>query len=320
MSATGAAGSAPRPAPSDAKGEDGTPEDGSPAPAAPPAAPAGQAPPADVGSKRVDAHLERAVAGRPALLWQPASGRRLLTTPEPGGARKVPGLGVFDLGRLVDQPWGTRVQAAGAEWVLVRPTPPDLAATVRRKAQIITPKDAARIVQGLGVGSGDRVLESGVGSGAASLALAWAVGAAGRVVAQELRGDFAQVARDNLAAAGLADRVEVHIGDLTQGLADGVEGPFDAALLDQPEPWRALAHVAPALRPGARLACYSPQVNQMERAHRGLVDAGFAAVEAMEIIERRWEVKERGCRPAFEGPTHTGFLVFARWPGTEPGG
>ena len=54
------------------------------------------------------------------------------------------------------------------------------AVALRRKAQIITPKDASRIAYELGIGPGDRVLESGIGSGAATMALAWNVGHAGR--------------------------------------------------------------------------------------------------------------------------------------------
>jgi tRNA (adenine57-N1/adenine58-N1)-methyltransferase len=85
-----------------------------------------------------------------------------------------------------------------------------------------------------------------------------------------------------------------------------------------PEPWAALPHVVPALAPGASLACYCPQVSQMEKTVHALRAAGATDVRAIELIERTWEVKELGSRPSFEGLGHTGFLVFARWLG--PGG
>ena len=44
----------------------------------------------------------------------------------------------------------------------------------------------------------------------------------------------------------------------------------------------------------------------------------FAGVRQLELIERAWEVKERGSRPSFEGLGHTGFLVFGRWLGPPP--
>lgn len=254
--------------------------------------------------------------GDRVLALEPATARRWLLRLDGGHARKVPGLGVLDPNRFAGQAWGSRAEAAGKSLVLLRPTVADLHATVRRKAQIIGAKDASRIVFELGVGPGDRVLESGIGSGATTMVLAHAVGGAGRVVVQELRDDFRDWAMENLDAAGLADRVEAHLGDLTQARAEGVVGPFDAVLLDQPEPWDALPNVVPVLAPGARVACYCPQVSQMEQSVRALGAGGFCDVRAMELIERGWEVKERGSRPGFEGLGHTAFLVFGRWPGS----
>lgn len=251
------------------------------------------------------------------LALEPDTGEAYLLRADGKGARKERGLGVVDPDRLVGLPYGA-VQQVGAKRVaLLRPSLADLAQTIQRKAQIITPKDASRIVFELGVGEGDRVLESGIGSGAATLPLCWAVGPTGKVVAQELRPEFAEWATANLERAGLAGRLATAIGDLTQGLAPGVaeQGPFAAALLDQPEPWLALAHVVPVLEAGARVACYTPQVSQMEQAARTMRQAGFAQVRCLELIERGWEVKERGSRPSFEGLGHTGFLVFGRWIG-----
>ncbi|HEX2066149.1 MAG TPA: tRNA (adenine-N1)-methyltransferase [Candidatus Thermoplasmatota archaeon] len=256
-------------------------------------------------------------AGDRVLALEPDTGATYLLHADGKGARKEKGLGIVDPDRLVGLPYGT-VQMVGAKRAaLLRPALPDLVGTLQRKAQIITPKDASRIVFELGVGPGDRVLESGIGSGAATLLLAWAVGPDGLVAAQELREEFADWARGNLERAGLAARLRTFIGDLTQGLAPGLAeaGPYQAVLLDQPEPWLALPHIVPALAPGARVACYTPQVSQMEQAAKALHGLGFAQVRCLELIERAWEVKERGSRPSFEGLGHTGFLVFARWLG-----
>ena len=253
--------------------------------------------------------------GDRVLLWEAEPDRRHLVVVDGAGARKQRGLGVFDPARLLDLAWGDAVEIAGKRFLVLRPTPSDVHATIRRKAQIITQKDLGRIVAGLGVRAGDRVFESGIGSGAATAVLAEAVGHDGRVVVQELREDFADWARENLATAGLDDRVEIHLGDLADGLVDGVAGPFDAALLDQPEPWDGVRHLAPALATGARVCCYCPQVSQMETTARALDAAGFRAIECVEVIERVWQVKERGSRPTSDGIGHTAFLVFARWPG-----
>lgn len=255
--------------------------------------------------------------GDRVLLLEPDTLRAYLILAE-GSVRKERGLGVVDPARLVGTAWGTQMVFGAKHVAVLRPTVADLAATLERKAQIILPKDASRIVYELGLSEGQWVLESGIGSGAATMALAGAVGPGGRVVVQELRDDFAQFARDNLARAGLAGRVDIHLGDLTQGLSAGVQGRFDAVLLDMPEPWNALPNVLAVLAPGARVACYCPQVSQMEQTVRTLRDQGFVAVRALELIEREWDVKERGSRPSFDGLGHTGFLVFGRWLSLTP--
>lgn len=254
--------------------------------------------------------------GDRVVAYESATGFRHLLVADAAGARKHKGLGIVDPGRWVGSPWGARLRVADKDVVLLRPTLSDLAATLARKAQVILPKDASRILFELGVGPGDRVLESGIGSAGLTIPLCWAVGPTGRVVVQELRGEFAEWGRGNVAKAGLVDRLEVHLGDLTQGLAPTVRGPFDAVVLDQPEPWRALPNLMAVLAPGAGVACYTPQVSQMEQASQALARAGFADVRQMELIERSWEVKERGSRPAFDGLGHTGFLVFGRWLGS----
>ena len=256
--------------------------------------------------------------GDRVLAYEAATGERHLLVPDGAGARKHKGLGILDPDRWVGQAWGTRLQVGGKDVVLLRPTLADLTATIARKAQVILPKDASRIVFELGIGEGSRVLESGIGSAGLTIPLCWAVGATGRVVVQELRDEFADWGKANVEKAGLGDRLEVHVGDLTQGVAAGVRGPFYAVVLDQPEPWKALPHLVPTLAAGAMVCCYNPQVSQMEETSRTLVGLGFAAVRQMELIERFWDVKERGSRPAHEGLGHTGFLVFGRWLGPAP--
>ncbi len=250
------------------------------------------------------------------IAFDPATGDRWLLAADGKGTRKEKGLGIVDPDRLAGQAWGTRLKLGAKDVVLLRPNLADLAATLERKAQIILPKDASRILFELGVGPGHRVLESGIGSGGLTIPLLWAVGPTGRVVVQELRAEFADWGKENVRRAGLSAGLEVHLGDLVLGANPDVRGPFDAAVLDMPEPWKALPNVVPLLGPGATVACYTPQVSQMEETSRTLARLGFAAVRQMELIERSWEVKERGSRPAFEGLGHTGFLVLARWVGT----
>ncbi len=255
-------------------------------------------------------------AGDRVIAFDGEAGHKWLLQLDGGGARKIKGLGVVDPGRLAGTPWGASVAMGAKTVTLWPPRTPDLVATLRRKAQIIQPKDGARILFELGASPGDHILESGIGSGALTIPLAKAVGPSGHITVQELREDFRDWAMDNVTAAGLNDRVTCVIGDLTQSVADGVDGPFHGCVLDQPEPWKAIPHVAPTLLPGGALVAYTPQVSQMEATYRALVEAGFHDPSCIELTERAWEVKERGSRPTSTGILHTAFLVTGRAPGT----
>ena len=76
-----------------------------------------------------------------------------------------------------------------------------------------------------------RVLEIGTLAGYSTINLARAVGADGHVVSLEFDPRHAEVARANLAHAGVADRVEVIVGSALDTLAT-LEGPFDLVFID----------------------------------------------------------------------------------------
>lgn len=227
------------------------------------------------------------------------------------------GIGVFDPRTLIGKRHGDRIHHGDRSFVLLPPTTADLVETLERKAQIVLAKDAGPILLHCGVIPGATVVESGVGSGALTLALASAVGEKGRVIAYELRDDFAEVARRNVARAGMAERVEVRIADVRQGIA---ERGVHAVILDIPDPWEAVPAAASALRIGGVLACYSPLVSQVEKAVAAMREHRFLAIRTTETLERAWVVGERGSRPAFEMLGHTGYVTTGRRGPAPPAG
>jgi predicted O-methyltransferase YrrM len=97
------------------------------------------------------------------------------------------------------------------------------------------------------------ILELGTLAGYSTIWLARAVPAdgGGRVVSLEADPGHAAVARENVAAAGLDDRVEILIGDALDTLP-GLDGPFDLVFLDadkQRNP-EYLEHALRLTRPG----------------------------------------------------------------------
>ena len=119
-----------------------------------------------------------------------------------------------------------------------------------------------RIVEGLGLGPGDRVLEVGCGPGVAATYVCERVGAGGRVTAVD-RSAVAVARASKRLATEIADgRAEVLRRDL-EDLALG-DRAYDVVLavrvgLFRRDPDRAHALVAPWLAPGGRVvAIYDP--------------------------------------------------------------
>lgn len=84
-----------------------------------------------------------------------------------------------------------------------------------------------------------RILEIGTLGGYSTIWLARALPEGGSLVSLEYEPRHAEVARENLAAAGLADRVEVRVGDAAvslRELAEAGEGPFDLVFIDADKP------------------------------------------------------------------------------------
>jgi predicted O-methyltransferase YrrM len=80
-----------------------------------------------------------------------------------------------------------------------------------------------------------RILELGALGGYSTIWLARAVGDTGRVVTLELNPQYAQIATDNIANAGLSSVVQIRIGDALDSLAHLVaanEAPFDFVFID----------------------------------------------------------------------------------------
>ena len=75
------------------------------------------------------------------------------------------------------------------------------------------------------------VLEIGTYSGYGALSMAAALPEGGRIVTCELSDEHADFAERHIAAAGLADRIDVRRGPALETIA-GLDGPFDLVFID----------------------------------------------------------------------------------------
>ncbi len=216
---------------------------------------------------------------------------------------------------LVGTAEGAQVSTTrGQRFRLYRPTLSDFIVAMPRGAQVIYPKDIGAMLLMADIGPGMSVFETGIGSGALSMAML----RTGAVIhGLELREDFAARAQKNVETflGSRADgRYLVELGDSYDAASycGHCRGPFDRAVLDLPEPWEAIPHVATRMKQGAILVSYSPSVMQVSKVHQALDRNGFGDTSTTEVLHRGWHVAGEAVRPEHRMVGHTGFLTRAR--------
>ena len=235
--------------------------------------------------------------------------RRYLVRLETGGEFQTHA-GVVPHEDLLGQDEGFGVASTrGQKFKAYRPTLSDYILAMPRGAQVIYPKDIGPILMLADIGPGVRVFESGVGSGALSMAM---LRSGARIVGYELRDDFAARATKNVTeflGADALDNYEVHIRDSYQSIDhDG----FDRVVLDLPEPWNVVPQIGTSLRPGGIFVSYSPSITQVVKVRDALAIAGFAEMSTTEVLNRTWHIDGQAVRPDHRMVAHTGFLTRAR--------
>lgn len=246
--------------------------------------------------------------------------RRHLVTLEDGGVYHLH-TGTLPHDEIIGVDEGTTVRTSlGARMVATRPTLGEYVLEMPRGAQVVYPKDLGPLLMLADARPGDLVFESGVGSGALTMALARAVLPGGRILGYEAREDFAERARANIegyfgAPVGASEvPVHIEIRSAYEGIdPEHLDGrQIDKMVLDLPEPWQLVEHAEHAMRAGGILVAYLPTIGQVARLCEELSGSRFELVETLEVLQRTWRVKEPSVRPDHRMVAHTGFLTHAR--------
>ena len=254
--------------------------------------------------------MRRVQPGDTVLLVSDKEHRCYIRTLEPGRKLETH-RGFIAHDDLIGQPLGLRVYThLGFPYFLLTPTTEELIRHIKRKSQIIFPKDAGYIIMKLGIKPGSTLIEAGVGSGGLCIALATMVGDTGHVFSYEVREDMQNLALQNLARANLADRVTCQLRDIAVGFD---ETDVDAVFLDVSTPHRFLDQARASLRGGGVLGSIVPTVNQVTEVVEALVaHPGFGFVEVSELLLRSYKTLPSRIRPEDQMVGHTGYLIFAR--------
>jgi tRNA (adenine57-N1/adenine58-N1)-methyltransferase len=239
------------------------------------------------------------------VLLKAAGGREYFLTV--GDEKLHTDLGTVELKQVEGMEWGSVVEShLGKPFTVLKPRAPDFFKHIRRTGAPMMPKDIGAIIAHTGICPSDVVLDAGTGSGVLAIYLGTI---ARKVISYEANEQFVDVARKNVAHAGLSN-VEVRHGDILREIGL-VEGPFDVVTLDMQEASGVVEGAHKKLRTGGFIAAYSPFFEQATEVRKAVDLAGFQEISTIIVNEQELEVGKRGTRPSTR-VGHTGFITIAR--------
>lgn len=214
---------------------------------------------------------------------------------------------------IVGKPEGSIFATNGdLKFQAFRPLFADYVLSMPRGATIIYPKDLPMILGVADIKPGVRVLESGVGSGALTLALLRAIGEGGALQSVEIREDFAEIAKSNVGNyfGSPPKNWELIVGAFQD---QRYEATWDRVVLDMLAPWECVQTAADALVPGGVILAYVATTTQLSKFAEALKESDlFTEPESTETIVRGWHHEGLAVRPQHRMIGHTGFLTVAR--------
>ncbi|HDN86116.1 MAG: tRNA (adenine-N1)-methyltransferase [Candidatus Omnitrophota bacterium] len=217
--------------------------------------------------------------------------------------------GIIELEKLVGKTYGDSVETNLRErFFVLKPTLYELTMKVKRKTQIIYPKDLGIILTKATLFPGAKVIEVGTGSGSLTTALANFVRPNGKVYSYEKNKEFLDNAKANLEKNGLSSWVEFKHREV---IDEFEEKNVDFIMIDIGSPWELIGAAYKSLKSGHRLATICPTFEQVTQTVFTLEEKGFVHIETMEVLLRRILVRRGKTRPEQKIPSHTGFLIFA---------
>ncbi len=200
---------------------------------------------------------------------------------------------------------GDIVKIDGRSYVLLDFSIPLFSSIAHRGAQIIDAKDASYMVTSGNIKYGSRVLESGTGSGALTVAILKVVGDPGFYTGVDHSDESARITKNNVRNLSGMD-VHINVEEFENFDPEGKR--FDAIFLDLPEPWKNVERQKTWISPGSRIVTYLPTTNQLEKTVYEYTESGFYHLESVELSMRQMQVKKDAVRPVSSGIIHTGYI------------
>lgn len=179
---------------------------------------------------------------------------------------------------------------------------------LKRKTQVVYPKDIGYSILYLDLRPGDSVLECGTGSGAATAVLSRAVGKEGRVITYDLDPENSKIAKENLTFIPFYNNVLFKMGDVKDGLK---ERDMDAFFLDVPDPENSVENAINTLKPSGKICIIAPTFNQVQKVLEKMEKMkNTIDIQVWETMIRNYKINPERLRPEDKMVGHTTFMIF----------
>ena len=223
-------------------------------------------------------------------------------------------IGVIKHSDAIGKEYGSRLTTNKDKYVyLLEPTMYDYVMKIQHGTQIVYPKDIGYIVARAGIGSGQKILEIGTGSGSLTSSVAGIVKPRGHIHTFDVDQNFIKIAEKNIKRAGVSKYVTQYNLDIKTAKSLPLDlGTMDVALIDLGDPWTVIPQVRELLKGSGSVFAICPTMNQLEKLTISLVANEFTDIESTEHILRTIEAREGKTRHSFQGIGHTTYLCFAR--------
>jgi tRNA (adenine57-N1/adenine58-N1)-methyltransferase len=181
---------------------------------------------------------------------------------------------------------------------------------IKRRTQIVYPKDLGIIAMKLALPSANMLFEVGAGSGATTIFFSYLM-REGKIYSYEKEKLFYEIAKQNIEKFGYKDVINLYNLDVLLD-ASNIPTGFDRAFIDVKEPWLFLDLLDRILLPSSLIGFVVPTTNQIAILLKALEIKNYVACEVLEIYQRNYKINPDRIRPFDRMVAHTTFLVFAR--------
>jgi tRNA (adenine57-N1/adenine58-N1)-methyltransferase len=205
-------------------------------------------------------------------------------------------------------------------FIILKPTTQEfILYYLKRKTQIIYPKDSAYLALKLGINPNSKVLEVSAGSGAMSIILLKYLYPTGLLISIDKNLDFLLNTKKNLVDFCILENINylkniffLNFDVFFKSIDNLFKIKFSSCVLDIPELNDIVDKVFNLLDNSGTIGIILPTANQVIEAIQKLKSSNFCDIEVEEILLRKYKTNYQRFRPFDIMTAHTAYIITAK--------